>query len=512
MALPLRLSPRDRGLGSPAVSASSRPSRRFLAILVLICLLGAIVRVVYVLAAKQRTSPCSAPSVERNAIQGTTGSTIFFIGKAPENICGDALVYHEGANLLAKGEGFIAPVRFTYGVDLRAENGVIVTTPASDNGGARFQSADHPPLYIVYLAGFSSLGMRSVLAHQLASVLLGIGSIFVIGIVGRRIAGDTVGLIAAGLGAAYIYIWINDGLVMSESIAILFTALTLDFSYRFLKKPSRRNLIWLGIIIGLTVLTRAELLLYVPLVVPYLAWQVSKNWKKAALNTLAIGALAAVVISPWVIRNLVTFEKPVTLSTGAGITLAYANCDTTYSGQFLGYWSFQCLPPNVSEPDQSLDEVIFRRQGIDYMKDHLSQVPKVVAARVLRQWNLFRPWQMTDLDTSDNRELTLNRIGLFEYYALMALAVPGAFLLRKRGEKLWPLLSMYIVVTITAISSYGATRLRTPAEVSTVLLAAVAIHAIARWATRRQSSSDGTTPEVGVASRRSETPEDARPV
>ncbi|CAB4624404.1 unannotated protein [freshwater metagenome] len=457
----------------------SRPTRRFLTVLALICLLGATIRVSYVAFFKPDVSPCAASWLEKNSLSDITGRTTYFIGRAPDNICGDALVYHDGANLLAEGEGFISPIRFIY------------------TDGARFDSADHPPLYMIYLAGFSVVGLDSVLAHQLASVFLGVVSIAIIGLLGRRLANERAGLIAAFLASIYVYIWINDALVMSETIAITATATLLLLTYRYVSDPSRRNLVLLGLATGATVLTRAELLLYVPLVMPFLVWRVSRAWRPFLLRLVAIGALAAAVTAPWVIRNLTTFEKPVTLSTGVGITLTYANCEQSYYGNLVGYWYFPCITPAPDEPDQSLDEVILRKRGLDYMAAHKSRIPVVVMARVGRQWGLYRPLQHVELDNFDDRPPALSRIGLAQYYAFMAMAIGGAVVLYRRKVWLWPLLSMFVIVTITAATSYGTTRFRTPAEVAIVVLAGIAIDAgLNRWWRR---SADDTDVDPGVA-------------
>lgn len=463
------------------MSTPSRPTRGFLLALAVICVVGAGIRLAFVFGEKQGPTPCSAVELEQSVLQDATGVVPKFVGKAPDNICGDALVYHDGANLLAQGEGFISPVRLLY------------------DDGVRYPSADHPPLYIVYLAGWSSIGLDSVLAHQLASVLLGVVSVALVGLLGRRLVSERVGLIAAGLTAIYAYIWVNDGLVMSETIAITATAALLLLTYRFLTAPTRWNLIWLGVVTGLTVLTRAELAMYVPIVLPFVVWWAlgsrirdirvdwRRLWKAWLGRTAALFAITVAVISPWVIRNLLTFEKPVTLSTGLGITLTYANCDATYHGEFIGSWSFPCIKPAPNEADQSLDEVILRKRGIDYIKAHLDEVPKVVAVRVLRQWNLFRPTQQLQLDVWDDRPLWVSRIALTQYYLLMPLAAVGAWLLHRRMQRLWPLLSMYVIVTFTAATSYGATRFRTPAEVATVVLAAITLDRVLQWLLDRRS-------------------------
>ena len=469
------------------VPTTTRPSRRFLLALAAICVVGAAIRLGFVFFVKQDPSICSPAQIEQSILQQATGKVPKFVGKAPDNICGDALVYHDGANLLAQGEGFISPIRWIY------------------DDGVRFQSADHPPLYIVYLAGWSVVGADSVLAHQLASVLLGVVTVALVGLLGRRLVNDRAGLIGAFLAAVYTYIWVNDALVMSETISITAIAALLLLTYRYLSDPSRWNLVWLGVVTGLTVLTRAELALYVPIVLPFVVWwalgsrvrdvptDIGRLWKPWLGRTIAVGAISVAVTAPWVIRNLVTFEKPVTLSTGLGITLTYANCDATYSGPALGWWSFPCLEPVPDEADQSLDEVILRQRGIDYIKEHVGELPKVVAARVGRVWNVFRPFQQIEFDQYDDRPLWTSRLALAQYYVLMPLAAVGAWVLHRRRRLLWPLLSMYAIVTFTAATSYGSTRFRTTAEVATVVLAGIALDRMWQWLSERRSTV-GTAP------------------
>src|SRR5580704_4031365 len=80
---------------------------------------------------------------------------------------GDAYFYHAGANLLARGKGFISP----FFVQL----------------GLKRAAAEHPPLYTIFLAIPSVLGMKSVLTHLLWSCLLGSATVALIGFVGRAV-------------------------------------------------------------------------------------------------------------------------------------------------------------------------------------------------------------------------------------------------------------------------------------------------------------------------------------
>ena len=86
------------------------------------------------------------------------------------------------------------------------------------------------------------------------------------------------------------------------------------------------------------------------------------------------------------------------LSTNGNELFVYANCDEVYSGKYLGFWQFDCqeqlrrsgIDATGDEAEKSL---FWREIGFDYAKEHISELPKVVAARVGRQWELFRPFQ-----------------------------------------------------------------------------------------------------------------------
>ena len=115
------------------------------------------------------------------------------------------------------------------------------------------------------------IGLDGVTAHRLASSVLGTATIVVIGLLARRLAGNAAGLIAAGIAAVYPGMWINDGMVLSETMAIFMTALALTAAYSFWRKPTMRRVAVLGVLCGLTALSRTELALLFPLVVIPLA-------------------------------------------------------------------------------------------------------------------------------------------------------------------------------------------------------------------------------------------------
>jgi hypothetical protein len=180
-----------------------------------------------------------------------------------------------------------------------------------------------------------------------------------------------------------------------------------------------------------------------------------------------------VLIGPWVGFNLARFQEPVYVSSGAGVALAGANCGDVYSGPFIGWWSFACLPERISN-DEGVNDRKNREVAVRYARHHESELPAVVAARVGRMWGVFRPLQTIDLN---GRDPNAERIGLAASYVLIPLAGFGLFVLRRRGEPILPMLALAVLVVITAALFYGAARFRVPADVAIVVSAAVALDA-----------------------------------
>jgi hypothetical protein len=473
------------GAGKAAEAAHRRRDARFARGLLLIALAALAVRVGYVQLAK--AGPCRA-----------LDSAVVHESECP---IGDQIFYNEAANRLAEGDGFVEPFD-----QRRLPEVVPGTGPA----------ADHPPLTVVVLAPVSLLSDVAPLSwlgdanhvhqHRLFLALLGTLVVVLIGLLGRRVGGDTVGWVAAAIAAVYPYLWVNDGLVMSETVTNAVVVATLLLAYRFLARPVVARAAWLGAACGFATLARAELALLVPLLAIPLAFTArapgrgtGDRWRDAALATAA----ALVVVAPWVAYNLARFEDPTTISTNDGIALAGSNCDPVYSGGGIGltYLAPPCLDDPPPPGDQSQVATLYRRRAIDYARDHAGSVPRVVAARVARTWGLYRPGDMISFNEGEGREPWTTRLGMAVYYPLLAAAVVGAVALaRRRGVRfLWPLVVPAVVVTVGAALTYGQTRFRAAAEPSLVVLAAAgAVHAVA-WAARRRAG-PGAEPDRTVAS------------
>jgi 4-amino-4-deoxy-L-arabinose transferase-like glycosyltransferase len=379
-------------------------------------------------------------------------------------LAGDASYYHWQGRALSEGLGFIDPILWF-------------------NTGRLEPSAGHVPLYSSFLGVVSWFGAQGVTAHRVASSLVGVAAVIVIALVARKLAGDRAGLLAGGIGALYPQLWINDGMLLSESLAALMVAITLLVAYTFWERPTLWWAAGLGAAIGLTSLARAEqLLLFAFAVLPLVLFLRDIDLKRKLQLLVACGAVGFVLVAPWVGYNLVRFEKPVLFTGGTGGVLSAGSCDEVYYGEYIGYYA-NCFrgPYPPASADESVRDAVARDEAFEYIGEHKERLPIVIAARVGRVWGVFKPGQTTFLDWwLEGRGRTASWLGLFSFYALMPCAVVGVLALRRRKIPIMPLVALAIVVTLAAALSFGVTRYRAPAEVAIVIAAAVGIDAAIR--------------------------------
>jgi 4-amino-4-deoxy-L-arabinose transferase-like glycosyltransferase len=358
---------------------------------------------------------------------------------------GDGREFHLLANVLADSGRSLQPFQYAY---------LHRTIPTTEK----------PPLYPTLLALPSWLGLDSYAAHRVVSCLFGAAAVVLIGMLGRRVGGVRIGLLAAAIAAVYPALWMLDASLRSESLYLPLIALVLLLTYE-------RRFVWAGVALGLAALTRSEALLLVPLLLFALP-------RPRLRPALAVVAACFVVVAPWLVRNWITFDQPTGISTNEGGLFAGANCHSAYYTPLIGTWA--CFPKN--DPAWGDNEAVIsghlRTRAVDYATDHAGRVPAVVGVRVLRVWDLWDPRDAARLEASiADRDIRAQQAAMASLYLLAPFAVFGAIVLRRRGEPLRILLIPIVFVVLVGALSYGSTRFRVAAEPSIVVLASVGLAA-----------------------------------
>lgn len=416
------------------------PERRFTVVLAGITLVGLAIRLLYVLVVWQ-----------------------------DRELLGDPVFYHEAANLLADGRGFLNPFALRDGIEL--------------------QSADHPPLYTVYLALVSLVGVRSPVGHMVASCVLGAAAVYVMGLVGKEVGGRRVGLVAAALVAVYPNTWRYDGMILSESMVLLVVGVTLLLAYRYWRMPSMWRLVGVAVGVALSALARSELLLLsVALVLPLAALTRSRPVRVRVGWLAAAAAASVIVLAPWVVFNLGRFDRAVLLSGQMEVTLTVANCPGAYYGPLVGYWDYSCggvildaAGVDATTGDGDAERVLLD-ETLSYMRSEADRIPAVIGVRVARLFNVWNPVNAVDIDTVVERHpRPVAWASLVSFWAVALAAAVGAVMLRRRRTLLFPLLAPLGVVVATTVLFYASTRFRAATEGALCVLAAVALVGAWQW-------------------------------
>jgi 4-amino-4-deoxy-L-arabinose transferase-like glycosyltransferase len=159
---------------------------------------------------------------------------------------------------------------------------------------------------------------------RLVIALIGLATIVVCYLLGRRLAGTGAGLLAA-LGAAVYPAFIYDtGRFMSEPPAMLALATSL---LAFLWADERRSpAAWAvpGALLGATALIRPEYLavgLALAVLALFRVRSRGAGWRPGFAAGGVLVVALCVVILPWTVRNLITLDRIVPISTGGGKAL-----------------------------------------------------------------------------------------------------------------------------------------------------------------------------------------------
>jgi hypothetical protein len=421
---------------------------------------------------------------------------------------GDALYYATQGYAIAHGRGFAAPLYFA----------------------GPMPSADHPPLNALVMAigplvsrGSSRLfGLEQFLFLQrFTLVVIGTITVVVIGIVARRAvnaAGNGEAAHAAGVLAAFVAaicpsLWINDGILMAESVTALTIAVVLLAALRAWDGERLGDWALLGVSIAISALARAEFIgLLAVLVLPMLVMKYRKAIPTLVVSGAVCGFAALAVCATWLVPNALRFEERALFSTNDGLTWLGANCNQTYYGDWAGTWSLECLrnvdtdhnglddftdltnqsPYIVRTEDQSQLSARYQAAAFRFIGSHKSDLARVVAIRVARTWGLWKPAQMVEYNRGENRVGSASWMAWGFHLVTLPLAVLGLVVLKRLGRPTWPFLSQAALVTITSAVIYGLARFRIGWDVAACVLVGIAIGRFIRIEAFRAASSSVT--------------------
>lgn len=143
--------------------------------------------------------------------------------------------------------------------------------------------------------------------------------------------------------------------------------------------------------------------------------------------------------------------------------------------------------------DEPLTAEAITPPTLDYINDHRSELPGVMAARLGRVVGLYNPSDTMTADAGlEGRGWLPSRAGFWFLWALTPLGVLGAVALRQSKRPLAPLVGPIANVALVVAVTFGLARYRLVADLSLAVLASAGIAWLAQWAAARRTGRSGS--------------------
>lgn len=313
-------------------------------------------------------------------------------------------------------------------------------------------------------------------AVRLLQVALGAITIALSHRLARILFGPRVAIAAAFVVAVYPLAWQYEELLYSESLAIPLTLAVLVTI--FSGRPSVRRSVVCGLLLGIALLVRSSSVLLIAGAL--VTWWATGGWRRGIGLTVLTAAVAALVISPWTVRNAVVLHGfvPISLEDAA----AYGTFNGQAAHDPVWPYAWRPAPPDI-EPLLSrrppLGDAAFRsglqRLAIDYVEHHPAAVAEAFFWNGLsRLWDVRRRARSLAEVPFEGRSRLVSEIGLDLYDVLLPLALIGLWRARRRRPVVLGLVAIALAASVVFTADSG-TRYRATLEPVIAILACVGV-------------------------------------
>ncbi len=351
------------------------------------------------------------------------------------------------------------------------------------------------PLYGWFLAGIYLPFGRSWLAVGLAQTAVAVATALIVFAIGDRLRSPGIGLVAATIATLHPYVVWHDVHLNREVLDGLALALLALCALAAYERRSLPLAAATGAVAGLAILGNARLLLLPLAVAVYVAWRTPLSHALTAA-ALVIG-LAAVVVTPWVVRNKVHVGcYAITTDSRA---LWKANNENTREVLDRGGWiddvpELAGAPPwpelaadlTLSGKPTTVDECaqmrLYRDEVVDFWREHPAEKGLLALQATRLLWNPVP--RESDETGSGSARLARKTVEPAFVVLLYAFAIVGVFVAPPRFVGLALLMLAYN--TLAAMLFAGTARYRTPWDFLLAILAAFALASTLEWLRARR--------------------------
>ncbi len=356
------------------------------------------------------------------------------------------------------------------------------------------------PVLPIYLSLVFRIFGESYVVARAGQCVLGALTCVILQRITSLLVSPLAGLLGGLLLAVYLPHVYLAGVFYVDSWLTFFCALSVYLAANTMNARAHLGLaLACGICLGLTGLTRANFLTYLPCVC--LAWFYARRcrWQRqlAACFLLVVGC--ALTILPWAARNYVLYRRPILISSGFYTMLWRGNNPLATGGpdDRIFMWNtpdwqkrleklpvdqqrvlreqYQLVdrllvqhPHSVDDPYLATDDVL-KPLAIESVVSHPGRTLLLMIRKVRTLFSAFSGTETTNQDTSSRNRL----LAQLSFYPILALATIGAAMGWPRRREL----ALIYLLIAAVIGSYAlltaCTRFRLPIDPYLILFASI---------------------------------------
>lgn len=377
------------------------------------------------------------------------------------------------ADALASGHGFSFPATNRW-----------LFEDAAD--GTFHATAWVDPVYTFILAASIYLfGEYYLLAGAILNLLLFLGTFWLLYKLTARLLSEPYALIAVILLSISGMASLNSQLNNTFLATFLVLACALAALHYF-ERTDAKSLALLSVTLGLTILASPSTQLFLPVIVFTLVFWHFKEWRTKWKDAALISAITLAVISPWTIRNYITFDEFVPVRNGLG--------QIVYVGT-IGADSLQKNDAQIGSHRQAVMHILYNWETREALEEAQLANARLTLGNQLEFMNEAQrdKWYMAQVIefikdepvttiklAAANLEVLIRRMGL-PGIAMVGLAILGALLWwRNVFSSTIALWAGSFAAPYAIIICYFP-RYRLPIEPLLVFLSVLALAAVYRW-------------------------------
>ncbi len=313
------------------------------------------------------------------------------------------------------------------------------------------------PTYPAFLAFIYSIFGHSYLAVFIVQALLSTLTCFMIYLLGKEIANQKVGLLAALVTGIYPANVLTVSMIMSETFFTFLLVVMILLLTKAVRNKKNISFLSVGVTLGLLSLCKPAVLLY-PLFLLVIIWIFYENKVQSLRLLIVMLAAFLLILTPWMIRNQIVFHNFVPVTTNGGRVLWFGNYPLADSSNWWPVTDMERLEKMRIEANEAARRLIeerqitdpveidkmFRREALKNILNNPFGFLKLCVSRVGIFW--FSPLEGTYIIRAKSKALSLAwNLGK---YLIVILAIVGIIKTRKDWKRLLPIFSLLVYFTV----------------------------------------------------------------